>query len=158
MSPIVSNITEEERQKIMADWKGIAQPILDELAKEIQKQNRKVFISDIGDEGDLCGRYSEDLSFHVGPLSTHRRTMNRVTEIHLCLNSSEEYEGEFFGWGIMLHVHAWGGKQGPQYAPDNYTEDCFKPDWETVKKRTEDIRQLIPMLATEILKFRDSIR
>jgi len=147
----ITGLNESEIQKVCSDWKEIAKPILKDLAKAFKYAYPHLYVSKVIDEGDSCDRYSEKFSFHIAKVSKNRKT--KIVEINLELNSSEEYEGEFSGWGIMLSISSWDGRIGPQYAPDNYASECWQIDWEVTKKRTENIRNLFGDIIIQTIAF-----
>lgn len=142
------DLSEAQRQKIMADWKEIAKPILVGLGMNFR---RGIKVSEVVDEGDVCDKYGEKFSFHIG------NPKNKMVEIYLELVSSLEFEGEFLGWNVQLSAIGLGGKLGPQYAPCNYTSECWTCSWETIKYRTEQIKNFANLFTEEVLEFRKGI-
>lgn len=142
----ISTMNEKQKQKIMADWKALAEPILLDLNKKFR--HAKVKVSEVVDEGDLCDKYGEKFSFHIGNLK------NKMVEIYLELVSSEEFEGEFLGWNVKLSAIGLGGTLGPEYAPENYTAKCWTSDWDEIKKRMDFIKEISEDFVSEVLNFR----
>jgi hypothetical protein len=143
-------LSEEQKQKIMADWKDFAKDTLKGVRDAIRCFSSHLYLSPIEDEGDCLDRYSEKLSFQVGK-------GKKVIVVSLDLLSSDEYEGEFVGWGISLTALDKNG-YGPNYHPYNYTPDCWVTDWETIKGRTDLGFSTLKQFSEEVLDFRGGLK